>query len=183
MKVHYTGKQVEITPAIRSRVEQKLQKIHKILGSHLDLEAHVILSLERHRYSTEVTLNLKNHPLVGLSVQHDFRASLQEALEKLEKQAVKYKSRGRERKRRPVAALKKALQTTHSGCSFPPPDCVIWPLDGFVHHHGQGSGSPFGSPTQCNPPAAPRRRIGVWPPFHSGRRAVVGQAESDSPIA
>ncbi len=111
MKVHYTGKQVEITPAIRSRVEQKLRKIHKILGSHLDLETHVILSLERHRYSTEVTLNLKNHLLVGLSVKHDFRASLQEVLEKLEKQAVKYKSRGRERKRQPVASLKESLRT------------------------------------------------------------------------
>ncbi len=119
MKVHYTGRQVEITPAIQSRVEQKLQKIHKILGSRLDLEAHVILSLERHRYTTEVTLHLKNHPLVGLSVQHNFRASLQEALEKLEKQAVKYKSRGRERKRRPVAAFKKALET--SGGGLPPP--------------------------------------------------------------
>ena len=62
---------------------------------------------------------LKNHPLVGLSVQHNFRASLQEALEKLEKQAVKYKSRGRERKRRPVAAFKKALET--SGGGLPPP--------------------------------------------------------------
>ena len=59
MKVHYTGRQVEITPAIQSRVEQKLQKIHKILGSRLDLEAHVILSLERHRYTTEVTLHLR----------------------------------------------------------------------------------------------------------------------------
>ena len=115
MKVHFTGRQVEITPAIQSRAGQKLQKIHKILGSYLDLEAHVILSLERHRYTTEVTLNLKNHPLVGLSVKHDSRASLQEALEKLEKQAVKYKSRGRERKRRPVASLKKALGTSGSG--------------------------------------------------------------------
>ncbi len=118
MKIHFTGRQVEITPAIRFRVEQKLRKIHKILGSHLDLETHVILSLEHHRYTSEVTLNLKHHPLVGLSLKHDFRASLREALEKLEKlekQAVKYKTRGRERKRRPVASLKKALRTSGGG--------------------------------------------------------------------
>ena len=119
MKVHFTGRQVEIASAIRSRVEQKLRKIHKILGSHLDLEAHVILSLERHRYTCEVTLNLKHHPLVGLSLKHDFRASLQEALEKLEKQAVKYKSRGRERKRRPVASLKKALRASGGSRGLP----------------------------------------------------------------
>ena len=121
MKVHYTGRQVEITPALRSRVEQKLRKIHKILGSHLDLEAHVILSLERHRYTTEITLNLKNHPLVGLSVRHDSRASLQEALEKLEKQVIKYKTRGRARKRRPVASQKEALRTTTAGRRGRPP--------------------------------------------------------------
>lgn len=100
MKIHYTGRQIEITPNIKSQVEEKLNKIHKILGAHLDLEAHVILALERHRYTTEVTLNLKHQPLVGLSVTHDFHSSLQEALEKLEKQAIKYKGRNRERKRR-----------------------------------------------------------------------------------
>jgi ribosomal subunit interface protein len=64
------------------------------------LEAHVILSQERRRFTTELTLNLKHQPLVGLAVTHDFRSSLQEALEKLEKQAVKYKTRYREKKRR-----------------------------------------------------------------------------------
>ncbi len=100
MRIHYTGRQVEIVPAVQRMIESKLNKIHKILGAHLDLEAHVILSQERHRFATEMTLNLKHQPLVGLGVAHDFRSSLQEALEKLEKQAVKYKTRYREKKRR-----------------------------------------------------------------------------------
>lgn len=100
MRVHYTGRQVEITPVIKTQVEEKLNKVHKILGPHLDLEAHVILSQERHRHTSELTLNLKNHSLVGLGVTHDFYSSLQEALENLEKQVLKYKSRGRVLKRR-----------------------------------------------------------------------------------
>ena len=100
MKIHYTGRQVEITPHIKSLVEEKMSKIHKILGRHLDLEAHVVLSLERHLHSSEVTLNLKNHPLVGLAATADFYSSLQEAMEKLEKRVIKYKGRGRVLKRR-----------------------------------------------------------------------------------
>ncbi len=100
MKIHYTGRQVEITPLIKSLVEEKLNKIHKILGPHLDLEAHVILSQERHLCSSEVTLNLKNHLLVGISSTPDSYGSLQEAMEKLEKRVIKYKDRGRVLKRR-----------------------------------------------------------------------------------
>ncbi len=98
MKIHYTGRQVEISPKIRSQVEEKLNKIHRIVGLRLDLEAHVTLSLERHRYSSEVTLGLKNHPLVVLSSNHDCYVCVQDALEKMEKQAIKYKGRGRELK-------------------------------------------------------------------------------------
>lgn len=104
MKIHYTGRQVEISPKIRSQIEEKLNKIHRIAGARLDLEAHVTLTLERYRYSSEITVSLKNHPLVVVSANHDCYVCVQDALEKLEKQAIKYKGRGRELKRRPKTA-------------------------------------------------------------------------------
>jgi len=44
MNVEYTGRQFEVTLAIRMQVEAGLQKIQKILGNHFD--THVILSAE-----------------------------------------------------------------------------------------------------------------------------------------
>ena len=95
MRIHYTGRQVEITPGIKEQVAEKLDKIHRIMGRHLDLEAHVILSLERHLHSSEITLNLKDHPLVGLASGTDFYSSLQEATERLETQVLRHRRRRR----------------------------------------------------------------------------------------
>lgn len=106
MRVHYTGRQVDITRNVRSQVEEKLNKLHRHLGWHLDLEAHVIIELERHFYTTEVTLNLKgNHSLVGVASAPEIYPSVQESLDRLDTQVHKYKDRGRERKRRTRAAL------------------------------------------------------------------------------
>ena len=124
MKVHFTGRQVEITSAIRSRVEQKLRKIHKILGSHLDLEAHVILSLERHRYTCEVTLNLKHHPPRGTLVEARLSGviaggagkvgkagcQVQEPREGAQAAARSLPEKSAASLWRPVASLKKALR-------------------------------------------------------------------------
>ena len=51
MNVEYTGRQFEITPAIRKQVHTGLEKIQKILGSNF--ESHVILSVEKHRYARQ----------------------------------------------------------------------------------------------------------------------------------
>jgi putative sigma-54 modulation protein len=100
MKVHYTGRQIDVTPQVKAQVEDKLNKLHKFLGKHLDLEAHVILSLERHLHTTEITLPLKNQPVVGIASLPDQYSSVKEALEKLETQVLRHKDYTRVTKRR-----------------------------------------------------------------------------------
>jgi putative sigma-54 modulation protein len=97
MNVEYTGRQFEITPAIRKEVETGLKKIRKILGDKFDTK--VILSVEKHRHKAEITINPRNDTLVGLAQAGDMKAAVNEALDHIEKQAVKYKTRWRTRKR------------------------------------------------------------------------------------
>jgi putative sigma-54 modulation protein len=97
MNVEYTGRQYEITPAIRKEVETGLAKIRKILGDKF--ETKVILAVEKHRHKAEITISPRNGPLVGLAQAHDMTSAVSEALEHLEKQAVKYKTRWRTKKR------------------------------------------------------------------------------------
>src|SRR5262250_4005171 len=97
MNVEYTGRQFEVTNMIRKEVETGLAKLRKILGDRF--ETKVILSVEKHRHKAEITISPRNGPLVGLAQAKDMNLAINEALEHLEKQAVKYKARWETKKR------------------------------------------------------------------------------------
>ena len=98
MNVEYTGRQLEITPATRKQVEAGLEKIKKLLGS--SFETHVILSSEKHRMIAEITVTVRNHPpIVGLAEAGDISVAINNALDRIERQAVKYKTRWKSKKR------------------------------------------------------------------------------------
>jgi putative sigma-54 modulation protein len=97
MNVEYTGRQYEITPITRKQVEGGLEKIQKILGN---FETHVILSTEKRRQIAEITISVRNHaPIVGLSEAAEMITAIGGALDKIERQAVKYKTRWKSKKR------------------------------------------------------------------------------------
>ncbi len=98
MNVEYTGRQYEITPAIRKEVETGLAKIRKILGDKF--ETKVILAVEKHRHKAEITISPRNGPIVGLAQSTDMKLAVSEALGHIEKQAVKYKTRIISKKRK-----------------------------------------------------------------------------------
>lgn len=97
MNVEYTGRHYEVTNAIRKEVETGLTKIRKILGDRF--ETKVILAVEKHRHKAEITINPRNGPLVGLAQAKDMSIAVNEALDHLEKQAIKYKTRWQSKKR------------------------------------------------------------------------------------
>src|ERR1700755_637748 len=97
MNVEYTGRQYEITPAIRKEVETGIAKSRKILGDKF--ETKVILAVEKHRHKAEITISPRNGPIVGLAQAGDMKSAVNEALDHLEKQAVRYKTRWRTKKR------------------------------------------------------------------------------------
>jgi putative sigma-54 modulation protein len=97
MNVEYTGRHYVITPIIRKEVETGLTKIRKILGDRF--ETKVILSVEKHRHKAEITITPRNGPLVSLAQAKDMNIAVSEALDHLEKQAVKYKTRWQSKKR------------------------------------------------------------------------------------
>src|SRR5262249_30667558 len=107
MNVEYTGRQFEITPLARKQVEGGLEKIQKILGSNF--ETHVVLSAEKRRHIAEITITVRNHPpIVGFSEAMDMTSAIGEALDRIERQAVKYKTRWKSKKRQ---ARKRLEQT------------------------------------------------------------------------
>ena len=100
MNVEYTGRQIEITPAIRKQVESGLKKITKIVGDNY--ETKVTLTVEKHRQRAEISLTSRNrNALVGLGESKDMVPAIDEALEHIERQVLKNKARWRNLKRQP----------------------------------------------------------------------------------
>lgn len=98
MNVEYTGRHYEVTSANRKDVEAGLSKIRKILRDKFDTK--VVLAIEKHRHKAEITINSRVGALVGLAQAKDMTAAIGEAIEHLEKQALKNKTRIITRKRR-----------------------------------------------------------------------------------
>ena len=98
MRVEYTGRHYEVTPANRKEVEGGLSKIRKVLRDRF--ETKVVLAVEKHRHKAEITISSRIGPLVGLAQAGDMTAAIGQALEHLEKQALKNKTRIITRKRR-----------------------------------------------------------------------------------
>jgi putative sigma-54 modulation protein len=100
MNVEYTGRQYEIPPSIRKEVETGLNKIRKILGDRF--ETKVILAVEKHRHKAEITINPPNGPIVGAAQAHDMVSAVNDALDHLHSQALKYKTKWLSKKRKAV---------------------------------------------------------------------------------
>ncbi len=99
MNVEYTGRQYEVTPAIRKQVEHGLTKLTKIFGEN-NFKTLVILTSEKYRHIAEITVVVvRDKPIVGLAEGTEMLIAVGQALDHIERQAIKYKGRRRARKR------------------------------------------------------------------------------------
>ena len=97
MALELTGRQYEVTPAVRKQVEHGLEKLQKILGKTFD--THVILAAEKKRHIAEITINVKNHSFVGIAEAAEMSQAVGDAIDKIDRQAVRYKTKFRAKKR------------------------------------------------------------------------------------
>ena len=111
MNIHYTGRHLEVSPVVRKQVESRLRKLKKILGPRPAMETRVILSHERYLYGVEIVVNLRDAPLVGAAETPDLEISLSDALDRLEKQALKHKARLRVKKRHARPEQSRSIRT------------------------------------------------------------------------
>ena len=134
MKITYTGRQVELAPAQLKKLESRFAKIGKLLSGKRECEGHIVLSLERHLHHAEATIRYFNHQLVGLGSSSDLFEAIHSAAEKLEKQAVKARTKWRDNKRAPrktieVAAAEPKTAGKKKALPEPEPDRLIYHVE------------------------------------------------------
>lgn len=85
MKLEITGRNIEITPAIRDFTTDKLARLSKWIDEII--ETHVILTVEKHRHNAEIVVKGRHHSFTGNDETGDMYASIGNVVDKIEKQA------------------------------------------------------------------------------------------------
>lgn len=91
MKFIIVGKNIEITPGLRSAVEDKIGKLEKYFNP--ETEVHVTLSVEKDRQKIEVTIPVKGNIIRSEQVSNDMYVSIDLVEEIIERQLKKYKNK------------------------------------------------------------------------------------------
>ena len=97
MEFEYTGRHVEVTPALRAHVEDHFQKLGHIFND-TTARAHVIMEVEKNRQIGEVLVHWRDHTLTATDTNADMYQALTRAIAKIEKQALKLKKKIIDRK-------------------------------------------------------------------------------------
>jgi putative sigma-54 modulation protein len=92
MKFEYTGRHIEVTPALRSHVEQHFERINHLFDGDA-MKAHIIIEVERGRHRSEIIVNWRNEVLTAATSLSDMYQSLSQTVAKIEKQALKLKNK------------------------------------------------------------------------------------------
>jgi len=91
MNLNITGHHIEVTPAIREYVKDKLDRVLR----HFDqvTSSHVILSVDKLQQKAEVTLHVKGKDIFADAVNADLYAAIDLVADKLDRQVVKHKEK------------------------------------------------------------------------------------------
>ncbi len=99
MRLLLTGRQVEITPALRRLVDTRLKKLERRLGDAL-VSVQVVLSKEKNRFVAEIVMHARqDHFLTGIGATASWSTSLTAAVRKVLQQAETVKGKWQTRKR------------------------------------------------------------------------------------
>ncbi|MDR1664433.1 MAG: ribosome-associated translation inhibitor RaiA [Clostridiales bacterium] len=103
MRYVFTGKNMNVTEAIKEKTKNKLDRIEKLLPTKTEVEAAVTFTASKRDTKAEVSIPLHKRILRAEVTAEDVASCLDSVVDILEKQIIKYKSRLRERSRRNTA--------------------------------------------------------------------------------
>lgn len=108
MRLSLTGRQVEITPALRRLVERKVARVERVLTDKA-VSGQVELSQEKFRRVADVQVHARGgHLLQGHAVATSWGESLSTAVDRLVQQAQKMKGKWLDRKREATPAKRRS---------------------------------------------------------------------------
>ena len=93
MNLTVSGHHMDVTPAIRQHVEEKLIPI-ELHGDHIT-RIEVTLVVEKHLHKAEANLHVAGGDLFASSESNDMYAAIDSLADKLDRQVIKHKEKHR----------------------------------------------------------------------------------------
>ena len=93
MEIIIHGDKLKITKAMSDYIEEKLEKLDKYLENSDNIRANVIVKVKNHEQKVEITIPLKSYILRSEETKEDFYAAVDKAIDKLERQIRKNKTK------------------------------------------------------------------------------------------
>lgn len=106
MKVEFTGRHVTVTAAIKKHTKEHLKKIEKILDFDSVGKVQAILEVEKQRHKAEIIFSWRDSVLTAEAETDDMYTAISQAIDKLERQAMKLKGKKTTQKRHTKSADK-----------------------------------------------------------------------------
>ena len=91
MNINLTGRQLEITPAIRDYVISKLSRVARHFDRVIDID--VILSVEKLKQKAEANVRVRGKDIFVEANSDDMYASIDSLVDKLDRQILRYKEK------------------------------------------------------------------------------------------
>jgi putative sigma-54 modulation protein len=91
MEMDITGRQLEITPALRDYVKSKVAKAEKYVARSFG--ARVVLEVDKLRHIAEVIVNVKGAQITAKGEAEEMYAAIDKAMDKMEQQLRRYKDK------------------------------------------------------------------------------------------
>lgn len=91
MQITLTGHHIDITPALRDYVNEKLERLEHHFGHIID--AHVVLSVVKETRNAEATVNVPGKTLFAEASDMDMYAAIDALTDKLDRQVRRFKDK------------------------------------------------------------------------------------------
>jgi len=91
MQLNISGHHVDVTDAMRTYAEEKIQKLER----HYDhiTTGHIVLSVEKQRQRAEATIHVSGAELFADAEGDDLYAAIDMLIDKLDRQIIKHKEK------------------------------------------------------------------------------------------
>ena len=107
MQVSVTFRNVEPTETLKEHAAEKVARIERYV--HAPTDAHIVLSVEKHLHKADITIKGHGMLMRGKEKTEDMYASIDRAVDKIERQVKRYKNKLSNHKPRQGASAKVTL--------------------------------------------------------------------------
>jgi putative sigma-54 modulation protein len=112
MKLDITGRHLTVSDGMRTHTEERLEKVGKMFAD--EPETHVVLFVEKHRHVAEIQVKSRDGVFSAQESTSDLYISINEAIEKIEKQVRKFRDKRSDKRRRTGTTAAEAVEVITS---------------------------------------------------------------------